>query len=85
MTDPAKITPSHTIASPPPGSTRWSNALGHVGVIFPLKVSRLAHNNAEWYRLLALCGLTNTLIGDTDGVYHPAPFNPRLLLGLKGP
>jgi hypothetical protein len=26
----------------------------------------------------------NTLIGDADGIYHPAMFNDRLLLGLKG-
>ena len=41
-------------------------------------------NNADWYRLLELCGITDTLIGDNDGVYHPALFNDRLLLGLKG-
>jgi DNA invertase Pin-like site-specific DNA recombinase len=59
-------------------------ALGHVGLILGLEVSRLARNNADWYRLLDLCGLTNTLIGDGDGVYHPALFNDRLVLGLKG-
>src|SRR5256885_17118029 len=32
----------------------------------------------------ALCGLTDTLIGDADGIYHPALFNDRLVLGLKG-
>src|SRR6516162_5937914 len=59
-------------------------ALGHVGIVLGLEVSRLARNNADWYRLVDLCGLTNTLIGDADGVYHPALFNDRLLLGLKG-
>jgi len=59
-------------------------ALGQVGIILGLEVSRLARNNADWYRLLELCGLTDTLIGDNDGVYHPALFNDRLLLGLKG-
>jgi len=59
-------------------------ALGQVGVVLGLEVSRLARNNADWYRLLELCGLTDTLIGDNDGVYHPALFNDRLLLGLKG-
>ncbi|MGH7553570.1 MAG: recombinase family protein, partial [Longimicrobiales bacterium] len=59
-------------------------ALGHVGLVLGLEVSRLARNNADWYRLLDLCGLTNTLIGDSDGVYHPALFNDRLVLGLKG-
>ena len=59
-------------------------ALGHVGIVLGLEVSRLARNNADWYRLLELCGITDTLIGDNDGVYHPALFNDRLLLGLKG-
>src|SRR6516165_10458360 len=31
-------------------------ALGHVGIILGLEVSRLARNNADWYRLLDLCG-----------------------------
>jgi DNA invertase Pin-like site-specific DNA recombinase/predicted DNA-binding transcriptional regulator AlpA len=59
-------------------------ALGHVGIVLGLEVSRLARNNADWYRLIDLCGLTDTLIGDADGIYHPAIFNDRLLLGLKG-
>ena len=58
-------------------------ALGNVGIVLGLEVSRLARNNADWYRLLELCGVTDTLIGDNDGVYHPALFNDRLLLGLK--
>ena len=28
--------------------------------------------------------MTDTLIADADGVYHPAVFNDRLVLGLKG-
>jgi DNA invertase Pin-like site-specific DNA recombinase len=59
-------------------------ALAHVGIVLGLEVSRLARNNADWYRLLELCGITDTLIGDNDGLYHPALFNDRLLLGLKG-
>ena len=49
-----------------------------------LEVSRLARSNIDWYRLLDLAGLTDTLLADTDGVYHPALFNDRLTLGLKG-
>jgi len=60
-------------------------ALAHVGIVLGLEVSRLARNNADWYRLLELCGITDTLIGDNDGVYHPALFNDRLLLGLNRP
>ena len=37
-------------------------ALGHVGLVLGLEVSRLARNNADWYRLIDLCGLSNTLI-----------------------
>jgi DNA invertase Pin-like site-specific DNA recombinase len=59
-------------------------ALGHVGIVLGLEVSRLARNNADWYRLLDLCGITDTLIGDAEGVYHPSLFNDRLILGLKG-
>ena len=59
-------------------------ALGHVGLVLGLEVSRLARNNVDWYRLLDLCGVTDTVIGDADGLYHPGSFNDRLLLGLKG-
>ena len=55
-----------------------------VGLVLGLEVSRLARNNADWDRLIDLAGLTDTLIGDGDGIYHPALFNDRLLLGLKG-
>ena len=59
-------------------------ALGKVGLILSLEVSRVARNNSDWYRLLDLCSVTNTLIGDGDGLYHPGLFNDRLLLGMKG-
>ena len=59
-------------------------ALGRVGLILAIEVSRLARNNADWYRLLDFCGMTDTLIGDEDGLYHPGLYNDRLLLGLKG-
>jgi DNA invertase Pin-like site-specific DNA recombinase len=59
-------------------------ALGHAGIVLALEASRLARNNADWYRLLDLCSVTDTLIGDADGLYHPGLFNDRLVLGLKG-
>ena len=58
--------------------------LGRAGIVCGLKVSRLARNNADWHRLLEICGLTGTLILDEDGLYDPMSFNDRLLLGLKG-
>lgn len=57
-------------------------ALGRAGLVLGLEVSRLARNNADWYRLIDLCALTDTLIADFDGVYDPARFNDRLVLGM---
>ena len=48
-----------------------------------LEVSRLARNSTDWHHLLEICALTGTLILDEDGLYDPATFNDRLLLGLK--
>src|SRR2546422_2557357 len=58
--------------------------LGRAGIVLGLEVSRLARNSMDWHRLLEICALTDTLILDEDGVYDPAHFNDRLLLGLKG-
>lgn len=58
--------------------------LGQVGLILGIEVSRLARNNADWYQLLDLCAVTDTLIADGDGLYHAGDFNDRLVLGLKG-
>jgi DNA invertase Pin-like site-specific DNA recombinase len=58
--------------------------LGQVGIVLALECSRLARNNADWYRLLDLAGMSDTLIGDSDGLYHPGHFNDRLVLGMKG-
>ena len=58
--------------------------LGRVGVVMGLEVSRLARNSSDWHRLLEICALSETLILDEDGLYDPAHFNDRLLLGLKG-
>jgi DNA invertase Pin-like site-specific DNA recombinase len=59
-------------------------SLGRVGIVLGLEVSRLARNSTDWHRLLELCALADTLILDEDGLYNPAHFNDRLLLGLKG-
>src|SRR5258708_1808236 len=46
-------------------------ALAHVGIVLGVELSRLSRNNADWYRLLDLCGLTGTLLADEDGIYDP--------------
>ncbi|MBC8166727.1 MAG: recombinase family protein [Bryobacteraceae bacterium] len=59
-------------------------SLGRAGLVLGLEVSRLARNCSDWHRLLDICAFTGTLILDEDGLYDPAHFNDRLLLGLKG-
>jgi DNA invertase Pin-like site-specific DNA recombinase len=59
-------------------------SMGRAGIVLGLEVSRLARNNSDWHRLLEICALTRTLILDEDGLYDPATFNDRLVLGLKG-
>jgi DNA invertase Pin-like site-specific DNA recombinase len=58
--------------------------LGHVGMVLGVEMSRLARSCRDWHQLLEICALFDTLIADVDGVYDPANFNDRLLLGLKG-
>ena len=59
-------------------------ATGRAGIVLSLEVSRLARNSVDWHRLLEICVVSKTLILDEDGVYDPADYNDRLLLGLKG-
>lgn len=59
-------------------------SLDHVGIILGVEMSRLARSCKDWYQLLEICTLFRTLIADLDGIYDPAQYNDRLLLGLKG-
>jgi DNA invertase Pin-like site-specific DNA recombinase len=58
--------------------------LDHVGIVLGLEMSRLARSCRDWYQLLEMCALFDTLLGDADGVYNPCDYNDRLVLGLKG-
>jgi len=58
-------------------------ALGGVGIIIALEVSRVSRSNHDWYHLLDICAVTGTLIADGEGIYDPRAHNDRLLLGLK--
>jgi DNA invertase Pin-like site-specific DNA recombinase len=58
--------------------------LGHAGAVLSLEASRLARSNSDWYQLLEICALTDTLVIDEEGVYDPGQYNDRLLLGFKG-
>ena len=57
--------------------------LGHVGLVLGVEMSRLARSCRDWHQLLEICALFDTLIADVDGVYDPANYNDRLLLGLN--
>ena len=54
-----------------------------VGLILGLEMSRLARSCKDWHTLLELCAIYRTLLADADGLYDPADYNDRLLLGLK--
>jgi len=58
--------------------------MGRVGVVLGIEMSRLARSGRDWHQLLELCSLSGVLLADPDGVYDPAYYNDRLLLGLKG-
>jgi DNA invertase Pin-like site-specific DNA recombinase len=57
---------------------------GQVGIVMALEASRLARSNADWHRLVEICVVTNTLLGDESAIYDPREPNDRLLLGVKG-
>ncbi len=69
-----------------PGFQRLVGEVGldHVGLVLGLEMSRLARSCRDWYQLLEVCALFDTLIGDLDGIYDPSNYKDRLLLGLKG-
>lgn len=58
--------------------------LGRAGAVFSLEASRLARSCSDWYRLLEICALSDTLVIDEDGIYDPGQYNDRLLLGFRG-
>ena len=57
-------------------------SLNHVGMVLGVEMSRLARSCRDWYQLLEVCGLFDTLIGDLDGVYDPTHYNDRLWVRL---
>ena len=57
---------------------------GGVGLIMSIETSRLARSNREWYRLLDLCAVCQTVVAEPARVYDPRDHDDRLHLGLKG-
>jgi DNA invertase Pin-like site-specific DNA recombinase len=59
-------------------------SVGEVGLVLGLEVARLARNAADWFPLVEMCALTDTLIGDEDGIYDGNDYNDIVVLGFKG-
>lgn len=59
-------------------------ALGQVGIILSREVSRLSRTDQDWCRLLEVCRVFSTLIGDENHVYDVASMDDQLILGIKG-
>jgi DNA invertase Pin-like site-specific DNA recombinase len=58
--------------------------LDHVGLVAGFQINRLAREDETICHLIKVCSLFDTLLADTDGVYHPQDFNDRLVLTIKG-
>jgi len=61
-----------------------SVALGEVGMVASREVSRLSRTDRDWCRLLEVCQLFETLIGDEQQVYDLSQLDDQLVLGIKG-
>lgn len=59
-------------------------ALGDVGLVLSIEVSRLSRTDKDWCRLLELCQLFDTLIADREQAYDLNLLDDQLLLGIKG-
>jgi len=61
-----------------------SVALGEVGIVASREVSRLSRTDKDWCRLLEVCQIFGTLIGDEQQVYDLSYLDDQLVLGIKG-
>jgi DNA invertase Pin-like site-specific DNA recombinase len=59
-------------------------ALGEVGIVASREVSRLSRTDKDWCRLVEVCQIFGTLIGDEQQVYDLSYLDDQLVLGIKG-
>lgn len=59
-------------------------ALDEVGIVLSREASRLSRTDQDWCRLLEVCQIFNTLIGDEDRIYDLDQMDDQLVLGIKG-
>lgn len=61
-----------------------SVALGEVGIVVSRELSRLSRTDKDWCRLLEVCQIFETLLGDEQQVYDLSHLDDQLVLGIKG-
>ena len=61
-----------------------SVALGEVGIVASREVSRLSRTDKDWCRLVEVCQIFGTLIGDEQQIYDLNQLDDQLVLGIKG-
>src|SRR6202045_2813061 len=59
-------------------------ALGEAGIVVSREVSRLSRTDKDWCRLVEVCQIFGTLIGDEQQVYDLSYLDDQLVLGIKG-
>jgi len=62
-----------------------SVALGEVGIVVSREVSRLSRTDKDWCRLVEVCQIFGTLIGDEQQVYDLNYLDDQLVLGINRP
>src|SRR5437899_11884672 len=58
--------------------------LKHCGAVLSLEVSRLARSCSDWYQVLEVCALTDTLVIVEEGIYDLGEYNDGHLVGFEG-
>jgi len=61
-----------------------SVAVGEVGIVLSREASRLSRTDKDWCRLLEVCQVFGTLIGDAENIYDLSLMDDQLILGIKG-
>ena len=59
-------------------------AKGEVGLVMSREASRLSRTDKDWCRLLEICQIFDTLIGDEQQIYDLSLLDDQLILGIKG-
>jgi DNA invertase Pin-like site-specific DNA recombinase len=59
-------------------------AKSEVGIVFSREASRLSRTDKDWCRLLEVCQIFGSLIGDAEQIYDLSLLDDQLILGIKG-